>query len=84
MTPQHRPDRPHPLPARRLARGSRTNGGPTGASFGHARIGDRDRALLVSAAANDNQPSLRWRLSRLAAALGILTLCSTLVLMLDG
>ncbi|MGF1624102.1 MAG: hypothetical protein ACFCVH_04405 [Alphaproteobacteria bacterium] len=47
------------------------------------RIGDRERLLLFSAPANDNQPSLRWRLARLGAALGILSACAGLVLMID-
>ncbi len=94
MNVRHRPNSPHPAPSRRANRGGRPNGGGR-ASFGYGRfirasrgmqigrIGDRERLLLFSAPANDNQPSLRWRLARLGAALGILSACAGLVLMID-
>jgi hypothetical protein len=43
-----------------------------------------DGLLPALTAANDNRPTLRWRLTRLAASLGVLTLCGAIVMMFDS
>ena len=89
MTAQHRPTPPHSASPRRSARGGRTFAGAGRASFGHPSLAPRgpvpgEGRLPVLTAANDNQPTLRWRLTRLAASLGVLTLCGAIVMILDS
>jgi hypothetical protein len=89
MTAQHRSS-PPPLPLRlRGARvwalpGGRSGLGQNGLARLRAIPGLAVGQQLVRPPANDNRPTLRWRLLRLAACLGVLSIGSALVVLLDG
>lgn len=91
MTAQHRSDPPTPILPRRGMRGARLHAGSLRSGVAQPGLG-RLRALpgpvpggtLAPTAANDNRPTLRWRLTRLAASLGILAVGGAIVVIFDS